>query len=90
MRDSNNNKFARAFIHYYIVRESLKDKTFCSSVACLTRHSRQRNNIILEKVKSGVDGRAEFQSQTGTFVFIPGSRFNRLRGCFFEYPYAAH
>lgn len=90
MRDSNHDKFARTLVHHYIVRESLKDKTSCASLACHTRHSCERNNVIFEKVKSRVYGRAEFQPQPGTFAFVPGSRFNRFRGSFFEYPYTAH
>ena len=90
MRDGDYDNLVRKLADDHIVRKVLEDEPFGAARACGTGHARQRDHLVFEKVKSGIEDREELHAKPDAPALVPRCRFDRFFGGLVKDSNAAH
>ena len=86
MRNSNDEKFAVAFLHYHVVGKTFEYEALGAVLSGCAGHGHQRNKFFLQQIKRGIHSALKIRPETGLLHFIPRSGLRRFLSRSFENP----
>ena len=88
--NSHHDNFPGELANYNVVRKTTKYQSLGTFGPCITRHGRERDDVILKKVERYVNYLVKFCTQSRALLLVPRCSFYRLLSSLFQNPYTKH